>query len=517
MPTERIQILASNDPENSISSLAFGTEATNVMYDRYPDDRPYVTQRPGVRITAEPENFGLNGNGRGIHFWEEGNGFYIVNNDRVEAGYGTPVGTISPGRDRVYFVEAVGFLIILDPENNEGWYIDVTSPTTITKITDTDFPPNQNPQRQLAGGGVFLDGFVFVLDDEGTIWNSDINDPRAWNALNFITAERETDRGVFLTKHHDQIVALGNRSIEFFFNAGNPVASPLARRQDVSYRTGAIDRKSVFDTGDLIIFIGSEQSGTQGLYEIDEFQLRKRSSMAIDESIVNLSISRSNDFILSSAYVNDHQLVFITPVTDAGTSWSSSVTYVFDGSTGSWSNYVLNNKDVGGFPVVDVADKEQGTDRSVTLLFLSGDVADIRPTLEPLDGTDEVRYFEQDDYIENQDDYIISVGVAGTVPISISFTLPEKDFGTMQYKFCHSLWLVGSAISGKTGSTPINISWTDDHYDTFSANRQVDISTHRRITRLGNFRRRAFRISYQGEDTVRIEGLEIYFGVSRYA
>lgn len=518
MPTLRLPILSSNDPENSISALQFGTESTNVMYDRYPDGKNYATQRPGIRLTAEPENFSLGSNGRGIYFWEEANGFYIVNDNRVEAGYGVSVGNISSGRDRVYFVELSNDLVILDPENNEGWVININTPTTITQITDADFPPNQTPARQLVGGGAFLDGFLFAMDTEGVIWNSNLGDPLSWTALDFITAERENDEGVFLTKHHDQLIAIGSKSIEFFFNAGNPTGSPLSRRQDISYRTGCIDRKAVFDTGDLITFIGSEQSGTQGLYEVRNFQLRKRSSMSIDESLTNIAIQNSNDFILASAFINDHQLTFITPITDSGgTAWSSTVTYVFDGSTELWSTYVLNNKDLGGFPIVDIADKEQGTDRSVTFLFRTGDVGEIRPTLEPEDGSDEVRYFEQDDYIENQNDYILVIGTPQRTNISISLTIPESDMDTLRYKFGHSLWIVGTTVRGGQGATPLSISWSDDHYNTFSTPRTMDISTQRRLTRLGNFRRRAHRLTYQGADTLRIEGIELYFGVSRYA
>jgi hypothetical protein len=356
------------------------------------------------------------------------------------------------------------------------------------------------------------------MDTEGTIWNSNLGDPTAWTALDFITAERETDRGVFLTKHHDQLVAIGNKSIEFFFNAGNPTGSPLNRRQDISYRTGCIDRKAIFDTGDLITFIGTEQSGTQGLYEIRNFQIRKRSSMAIDESFSNIAISNSNEFILASAFVNDHQFTFITPVVDSGgTAWTSTTTFVFDGATELWSTFIFNNKVLGGFPIVDVADKEQGTDRSVTFMFRTGDVGEIRPTLEPVDGTDELRYFEQDDYIENQDDYVISVGTASSTNVSISITIPESDMDTIRYKFGHSLWIVGTNIRGGQGVTPISVSWTDDHYNTFNTPRTLDISTQRRLTRLGNFRRRAHRLEYQGADTLRIEGIELYFGVSRYA
>ena len=517
MPTERIPITTSNDPENTISGLNFGAEATNVLYDRYPDNKPYVTQRPGIKLTSEPENFGLGSRGRGIYFWEEANGFYIVNEDRVEAGYGTPAGTISTGRDPVYFVELPNRLVILDPENNEGWYFDVSAPTTIISITDPDFPPNQSPARQLAGGGAALDGFLFVMDTEGTIWNSNLGDPTAWTALDFITAERETDRGIYLTKHHDQIVAVGNRSIEFFFNAGNPTGSPLSRRQDISYRTGCIDRKAIYDTGDVISFIGNEQSGTQGLYEIRGFQIRKLTNMTIDESLSFLAINNANDFILSAALINDHYLTFITAVQDNITSWTPVATYVFDGTTKLWSNYVLNIKDVGGFSIVDIADKELGTDRALTFLFLTGDVGEINDNVEPQDTIDEVRYFEQDDYIENQNDYISIIGVAGNVNIDMSFTTPEIDFGTMRYKFGNSLWLVGDKIRGGVGATTVSISWTDDSYNTFSDVKTFDISAPTRITRLGNFRRRAHRVSYAGADSLRIEGLEMYFGVSQYA
>ena len=122
-----------------------------------------------------------------------------------------------------------------------------------------------------------------------------------------------------------------------------------------------------------------------------------------------------------------------------------------------------------------------------------------------------------DDYIEQQDDYVISLGADASANIACRITLPEFDGDVQNNKMMHKLELVGSRISGTTGVTDVTIRWSDDHYNTFLASRTIDISKRRKLTRLGLFNRRAFELSYDGAEQLRFEALEVDFKGSNYA
>src|SRR6202789_2216613 len=55
----------------------------------------------------------------------------------------------------------------------------------------TGAPPPVGP------GSVELDGTVYVMDINGSIWGSDLKNPANWTATNAIQADSESDQGVF--------------------------------------------------------------------------------------------------------------------------------------------------------------------------------------------------------------------------------------------------------------------------------------------------------------------------------
>lgn len=521
MAIQRLPIVTSTDPEESISSLDYGTDATNVIFDRYSNGKVYATQRPGYTVIGDPDDYSLDSAGRGIYYWDKVGSFYIVNNDTVSAGYGLPIGTISEGRDRVYFTEVGEYLMFTDPENNEGWYIEASDPYTITSISDTNFPSNQGGEVALAHGAVTLDNYGFVLDVNGVIWQSDFGDPTSWNALDFIEAERESDKGVFITKHHDQIVVIGADTIEFFYNAGNATGSTLSRRQDVSYRTGSIGSNATFASGDIIYFLGLEKNGSMGLYSIENFTLSKKSNMSMDRALTNLGLESSYEYILTFSLVNDHYLVFISGATSGTGSnseavWDNQITYVYDATTNFWEKFQFNGKAVTGFPVMALSDRTRANIRSATLLLSTGDILTTANTLEPQDGVTSTNYFEEDFLVDN-DDYVEAGSASSSTNISIEIITPEWDGGTTTRKYAHYMSLVGTLVSQGIGDDNISISWSDDHGTTYTTARSLSTDMLRKLTRCGSFRRRMHKIAYSGADTLRIEEIELELRASRYA
>jgi hypothetical protein len=518
MTIQRLPLLTSVDPEFSGNGEVLkGSLSKNAMYSKYSDGRVYVTQRPAINIRSQASVSSIPAKARGIIYWDAASVYVVVVNDKVYIGdYSTTTSTdITAGRDPVTLLEMGDYLVILDTQNDQGWYILSSSPTTLLSISDSDFPSNLS-NSILAGGGAVLDGFVFVASKSGTIYNSNLDDPTTWDALDFIESSREEDSGLYITKHHDHIVSIGTKSIEFYYNAGNPAASPLQRRSDISYQTGAIDAKSVFNTGNVIYFVGSDRTGTIGVYKIEQFKLEKVSTDAIDTYLAVTRTRSKYDFIVSGVTVGDHPLMFITAVSPGSGTWDPQYTLVYDGASGTFVQYETDIASVGAFSVVGATERSASDARESTILFLSGDFGSFDLTFARLDSAGTSSYVDAD-YIVLQDDYIIDLGQDLTANFEMILLFPETDFQSVTNKFLHRLSVVGTTTAPATDSEPLYVSWTDDHYRTFSSERELSTGLNRSLTRCGKFRRRAFNLRYEGTDILRLEGLELDVRASSYA
>lgn len=520
MTIMRRPILTSIDPELAGNGeVVKGLFSKNVLFSKYGDNTVYATQRPGLSIREiATDTGGIEPIGRGVVYWDAANAYYFVNNDTVYAGgYSSPLAqNITAGRDPVTLLEIGTYLVILDRENNEGWYIAAASPTTLLAIADTDFPGNI-PNTEIAGGGAVLDGTLYVMDSKGLIYGSDINDPTSWDGLNVIGVTREQDTGIYLTKHHDHIVAIGVKSIEFFYDNANSVGSPLERRSDISYRTGATDAKSVYNTGDLIYFFGAERTGTAGLFQIERFTLSKVSTDSID-TFMSITRARTKyDFIISGATIGEHKLVFITSVAPNGTtSWTPTYTLVYDGTARLFTQFEASIAGVTAFGVVNATERSSVDTREATLMFLSGDIGFFDLTFNKIDSAGSQIYCDSD-YIVQQDDYILDIGQDATSDMEMILLFQEFDLGGVVNKFGYRMSVVGTTTSAAVDDTPIMISWSDDHYRTFSTERPLDTGLNRSMTRLGKFRRRGVKLRYTGQDVLRLEAVEMDLRASRYA
>jgi len=128
--------------------------------------------------------------------------------------------------------------------------------TTVTKVTDPDYPATT------VRGVAVLDGTFYVMDANGKINGSEINDCLLWSALNFIQCQMEPDNGVYLTRLLNFIVAFGTYTTEFFYDAGNATGSPLLPYTSSMLNIGCAVATSVVQSNNQIFFIGvSKQKG----------------------------------------------------------------------------------------------------------------------------------------------------------------------------------------------------------------------------------------------------------------
>ena len=542
MRTQRIPVTTATEPEaGERGSITSGPIAKNAIYSMYPDGTPYVTQRSSVDMTLPialaddpvPQK------GRGIYFWDravssaEQSTYYVVDNTVFRGGpTNAIVDKISSGTDPVTFLQLGDVLMILDYENNEAWYILAGAPEAIVAIHGAGGGLAQHPVNisTIVGGGAQLGGYLFLMDETGTIYNSNLDDPLVWSSVDFIKAEREADTAVYLAKQNDNLIAFGTSSVEFFRNAGNPNGSPLAVRPDIYYRFGAFDSNSVTDLGDIIYYVGSERVGKLSVFAIESFKVAKVSSDLID-SALNAVVRSKGGILISGMTIGAHRFVYVTIATqeEAGTPYIPTATFAFDSAVGVWSSYSTTVAEVvDHYPVVGVTNRGGAGQEEPNVMFISGDVGliTVHGYAEDTSGASDYYLSDVDQgiegpgddmYMQDDDAYVLPIAFASTTPIDFQLDLQPYDEGSMSYKFCHKMSLVGTVDSGSADNTNIDISYSDDHYRSFSTPRQLPTLMNRSLARWGYFKRRVWRIAYRGTERIKIEALEMKTGKSRNA
>ena len=502
MPDQRLPVVR----DMTITSFNGGTITNfssymkNIMVEQVDSDtgkRLVATQRPAINMLEDASDTVAKTKGRGIYFWDDTSADYFINDDTIyKAGYVTVIGTISSGTKKCSFHEVGTVLVVVDPENNEVWTI--TTGGTLAQVTDLDLPAT------ISGGGTTLDGYLFLMDDDGVIQHSDLDDATSWDALNFLEAERESDEGVYLGKHHDNIVAFGRGTIEFFYNAGNPTGSTLSRRQDIFYNLGCPYEDGVWEDGDDLYFLGRTQRGDFGIYVISNFQLKKISSPSFNTYLTSVYAEGAFFPLLAGFSVRGHNFVSVTVHTVNG-NIVPKYTFIFDPEVKIWDIWTTDMSELSaleGFPVAGWT--TSSASRFGTGILTNGDLITLKSTFTPVDAFD-IKYYveDQDDYVVT--DYIALFGTAGGSNIEMISRLGHLDSNTNKNKFGRTLEIVSDYTES---SQTLTIKWSDTDHNTFTSTRTIDMSKREKLSRIGMFNRRTYQLEYSGDEVVRLESLE---------
>lgn len=394
-------------------------------------------------------------------------------------------------------ISNVSTLVLLAKESSSsliyGWYY-TEGGGAWAEITDVDFPPNQGTPLKLSGNAVHMDGYMFVMERTGRIWNSDLNSVTAWTATSFIDTAIAQDGGVGLAKSGPYIWAFGTNSIEPFQNAGNATGSPLTRVQSGAKRIGAIrpnDSTSPYPSpatiktfGDVIYFVSTDGAGHLGVHRIAGSTVSKISTAAIDRMIQSNASEGLSWGIVGSFHM--HGMTHIMFFNGDG---DATPCYCIDTSTwwyfGHAFSYVICG--VGG-----LADSTYGTTAYGFNLFQT-------MTNSGVSGKTIWISFTSTSGLSHKDQ-ITDSPFSAAYPMTIQ--TENLDQGTQRRKFFTSAELV---CDTQTTAGNISISWSDNDYSSFSTAKTIDPSTGSRRIESGlgttsrtNNHKRAWKI----EETV---------------
>ena len=460
----------------------------------------YLTQRPSIDVFGDASLDISDARGRAIYYWESEPSLYIFNNDTIYKGNYGSVLSASPtaGTKKCKFFEVGNYLVLLDPENDQGFTI--TTADVVAEITDTDFPPKQTPAVGLAYGGAALDNYLFVLGENGIVYHCDSNDPTAWNALSFKEAEREPDGGEYLAKHHDNLAIFGVGTLEFAYDAANPTGSVLNIRQDISYNIGCSSGESVHEEGDRIFWVGTTYSGSLGVYLLENFQVRKISTSTLD-SFLTQAIVRDGYTAVGSGLSGQGHVFYVLTIGNTPSDFSPSTSLVYDLTTGIWAIWDTDVSDLDKFSVIGWTKRQGDTERYGEGILTNGDLISINDNLVPNDSLLGAVYVTSG-YVAAG--YVSATTDAGTA-IALTSRMGMIDLGTNLHKYPLSYTYAGDTTAA---SQTMTLKWSDENNSNFNAGRTLDTSKYQKITRCGRFRRRNHEITYSGSEQIRIEAIE---------
>ena len=423
----------------------------------------YVSKRPGFASYSTPANGNI---GTTVKVWS-------VNGDKVISAFGATNSTIydhttSLGAitGKANFIEEtlIGTTpyIVIPSTDNTAWYSTGGAPTL---INDADFPGNAG--RTITGNFVFVDGYAFIMDTGGRIYNSDLNSVTAWTTASYISANMYPDNGIGLARYKNMVVAFGRETIEFFYNSGqNPVGSPLSRYDQGFMHIGCLNQFSYTQIEDTIAWVSASDKSGVGVYMLDGLNPHRISTPAIDSQ---LSLVGSSSVYATSAKIVGKTFLIIT---------CSSTTFVYIVEDDMWHEW----------------------SSSVALWHtLSGTSAGSRVVYATSRASTTGKVFIVDPmnivYTDN--------GYAFTMTLQTA----KFDADTINWKFLNKLSLV--ADTTPTTNT-MAIQWSDDDYQTWSTARNVDLTNNSPyIMNCGKFRRRAFKFTNSINNPVRLEAVEL--------
>jgi len=206
-----------------------------------------------------------------IPYFVNGNSLLSMSATNVITNHGTIAGS-----GNVSLATSGQYLVIVVPGGNAYAYNNVDN--TLNQITDPDFRTSDTV--------VFKDGYFVFSSSDGTVFfNSLLNNPFSYDALDFGTAEISGDRIVALHVNHNELFVIGLDTIELFQNVGG-AGFPFQRIPGANIQKGAHAKFSPVEFDNTFCFVGGGLNEQTAIWKVTgSSSAQKISSDAIDKEI----------------------------------------------------------------------------------------------------------------------------------------------------------------------------------------------------------------------------------------
>ncbi len=430
-------------------------------------------------------------------------------------------------------------------EYNGTFAITVTDSTHFTyQVTGTPATPATGTitikgGRTTVPGIVFLNGYFFVMDENAVIYNSALNDPLTWGALDFIQAAIEPGMGVALAKSQNYVVAFKEWSTEYFYNAGNATGSPLSPVLSAFTQIGCANGESVAYLDENIYWASKAKQQGPGVWKMKELEQAKVSTPDVDRILAADDMSDVYAYGVRIAghsfYVLGLRTIGMTLAYDASNGtwalWTSltaqtpvSCTIAQTGGLATVTRTSHGYADCDPVTIAGAAQTDYNGLKQITYVDADHFTFPVpSTTVTPATGTitatgyDET-YFKYTRYVNAAGRDLVLHETTGELceimdseveddglPIKLVIRTDKVDSGNEDWKTLGQVRVIGDKIGGEA-----MIRWSDDDYTTYKYGRRVDLSAAQAVVRrCGKYRRRSFEIIHIRPEHVQVSALEL--------
>jgi hypothetical protein len=438
-------------PSNRDDTTNKDAKLVNCYTETLSEKELWIYKRPGLSSHTS-----LSGIGRGVYNWR--GDLYSIFGSTLHKN-GTPIaGSVDTTAGVYHFTQTLGTTQNLVLGNGVKAY--TYDGATLAQIIDVDFP------AAFVKGWAYLDGTTYVMTSLASIRGSDINAPASWDPLNSVIAQIEPDGGVALAKQLVYVVAFKQWTTEIFYDAGNPVGSPLGRVQGAKVNFGCITAGSVQDIDGILLWASTNRSAGAQVVLMDQMRATAISTKPIERLLDQA------DFTITYSWTmqfDGHRFYVLTLK-------NSNLTLVYDLDEQRWHQWT----DVNGnyFPIVSATYS-----------------SDFKRILQ----------HESDGKLYECDASFVTD--AGSI-ITADIYTPNFDGGTRRRKQMKFMEFIGDQVTG----SELSIRKNDADYEPsgWSNFRVVDLSKQRPfLTDCGTFVRRAHNLRHQSNTKMRLQAVEM--------
>jgi hypothetical protein len=328
---------------------------------------------------------------------------------------------------------------------------------------------------QNVGGFAYLNGYCYVMDVAGVIWQTTTQNVivgnGSWGGTAYITAASDNDYGVQLARQLVYIVAIKTWTTQFFYDAGNTTGSSLSPLPGALFNFGCISSDTFADLNGTLFWATQSKVGTNRIVMVDNLQVKWISTPAVERQ---LDLANTFAVWYSMAYQHaGHRWYLISNTTN-------NVTMVYDIDQELW--YLWTDYQGNCYPIAARASAVPFGE--LQQMILSGSV------------------------YQYDADYVYPNDYGNIVPVDI-YT-PNFDAGVDRIKYLSQMRF----NADQTAGSQLWVRFSDDDYNSWTNFRRVDLSKKRPfINDEGSFYRRAYHFRHYANTPLRIRSVDLQMDI----
>ena len=314
-------------------------------------------------------------------------------------------------------------------------------------------------------GAAFIDGYYLVATSAGLIFNSNVEDPTTWQAINYIGAVSQSDKLMAIARDVNYILAMGTETVEFFYDAGTSPGSPFLPYQNNVLQFGCAEGHTVVEMDNTVAWMSTSKQRGYQVMVLANMLPQVISNQYIERILALCSPSSAYAF---SVKTSGHSLYVLT-LTDL------NITLVYDFAQHGWTYWSSVENNLEKYFSCYKYNNFNGID--VLLHESNGKTYKLDPTVYQDDGN----------------------------PINVLARTTLIDFKTNARKFYKEMQIVGDKVDSYA-----LLRWTNDDYVNYSEWQNVNLNTPKsQVHRGGQARRRSFDLLHSDNTSLRLSYIEI--------